>query len=183
MSQMPPLDSAITAVVDGELLLCTRGGPSFSAEGNYSFPIEPAYGARQWLFEHEEGVTWLRGCVDRDSPAGRALLTVVALRASPAGPTGHTGMIDFAAQLVLSTPLAQQRAGWPFITAISLSGYSHVTKAGIVVKGCFSWHLSWGYSETASLVDEGITWIPGWHDSDSPEVNALKTAFALKEKR
>lgn len=92
-------------------------------------------------------------------------------------------MSALAAQLVLPTPLAEQHAGWPFITVLSLSGYSHLTEAGIVVKGLFSWHLSWGYSESASLDDEGITWIRGWHDRDSLEVNALKTAFALKEKR
>jgi len=86
-----------------------------------------------------------------------------------------------AAQLVLPDPLFARHSGWPYITVISASGYTHVSQAENfdALDGTFRWHLSWGYSELASMADEGITWIRGWHERESPEIEALLAAFKL----
>ena len=84
------------------------------------------------------------------------------------------------AQLVLPTPLAAERAGWPYITVLSVNGYPHRVKADEPYRGNFRWSTGWGYSEQASVDDEGNEWVRGWHEKDSPEVKALKVARALR---
>ena len=78
-------------------------------------------------------------------------------------------------QLELPDPLFARHSGWPYITVISAGGYSHVTQAENfdALIGTFRWYMSWGYSELASMANEGLTWIRGWHERESPEVAAL----------
>lgn len=86
------------------------------------------------------------------------------------------------AQLVLPTPLAEAHTGWPFITAISVTGHSHCTEAvGFHPGGSrtFRWYLRWGYSELMGLDQENIDWCRGWHEKDSPEVKAMLVARGL----
>jgi hypothetical protein len=86
-------------------------------------------------------------------------------------------------QLVLPDPLFARHSGWPYITVISESGFvnlADVTGALATGGGSFRWYLSWGYSEVATLADEGVTWIRGWHDRDSAEAKALLAAFTLR---
>lgn len=86
-----------------------------------------------------------------------------------------------AAQLVLPNPLFARHSGWPYITVVSASGYSHVSRVENfnALDGAFRWYLSWGYAELVSMADEGITWIRGWHERESPEVAALLAANKL----
>jgi hypothetical protein len=85
------------------------------------------------------------------------------------------------AQLVLPDPLFARYSGWPYITVVSMGGYSHLTEAQNLHAGSrtFRWYVSWGYSEVASIDDEGITWIRGWHERESAEVEALLAVFKL----
>ena len=89
--------------------------------------------------------------------------------------------VSAAAQLVLPDPLFARHSGWPYITVIGASGYTHVSQAENfdALHGTFRWHLSWGYSELTSMADEGIIWIRGWHERESSEVEALLAAFKL----
>ena len=84
-------------------------------------------------------------------------------------------------QLELSDPLFARHSGWPYITVVSASGYSHVTQVENfdALHGTFRWYMSWGYSELASMADEGLTWIRGWHERESPEVAALLATSKL----
>ena len=86
------------------------------------------------------------------------------------------------AQLVLPDPMFARHSGWPYITVVSVSGgYSHVTQVENfdALHGTFRWYVSWGYSELASMADEGFTWIRGWHERESPEVAALLATSKL----
>jgi len=87
--------------------------------------------------------------------------------------------VSTATQLVLPDPLCAERAGWPYITVVSVSGYSHVTEAANLAGSTFRWYLSWGYSEFAGLSEEGVVWIRGWHERESDEVRALLAAWKL----
>ena len=85
------------------------------------------------------------------------------------------------AQLVLADPLIARHSGWPYITVVSGGGYTHVSQVENfdALHGTFRWYVSWGYSELASMADEGLTWIRGWHERESPEVAALLATSKL----
>lgn len=85
------------------------------------------------------------------------------------------------AQLVLPDTMFAEHAGWPYITVISAGGYSYLSEAANfnALDGAFRWYLSWGYSELASMADEGLTWIRGWHERESPEVAAMLATSKL----
>ncbi len=71
------------------------------------------------------------------------------------------------------------RTDWPWLTVITEDGRSHLVSANEPDNGTFCWYTSWAYSAQAQLDDEGRTWIRGWHEIDSPAMNALKTAYHL----
>jgi hypothetical protein len=80
--------------------------------------------------------------------------------------------------------LFDKYTGWPYITAVSNGGFVHrVDVSGAVDidnRGRFRWGTSWGYAETALLADEGATWIRGWHERGTPEVDALLASWRLR---
>lgn len=58
----------------------------------------------------------------------------------------------------------------------------HVNVVAVWKNGSFRATTSWLYEHYATEHDEGVTWIRDWHDENSPEIAALRTASALSKR-
>lgn len=89
-------------------------------------------------------------------------------------------------QFRLNVHACDKHEFWPYITVLSINGKVHRAEADNPlthpsVAPFFRWFQTWGYDEIAHVADEGITWIRGWHDDDSPEAQALLAIRALRD--
>ena len=72
---------------------------------------------------------------------------------------------------------------WPYITVVTDGGQptrAYAETGGLPSRdNRFRWYTPWAYSEQASYADEGVLWIRGYHEPDSPALLALLAAAAL----
>lgn len=77
------LDEPITVIHAGDVYRVKVDGPRFDASFPWLRPLpidhRDSY-EREWLFDNDEGVTWLRGHHEDDSPEVKALRVLEAVR-------------------------------------------------------------------------------------------------------